>query len=180
MNFSRYSLPLLLASLLVVAGLTGCASPAERSAMVPTGIQLTKKFDASVSVKTGGGNETGAMDSSNISDADLKAAIEDAIAQNGVFKRVVQGAGGDYELSVSIVQLDKPMFGASFTVNLEAAWSLVKLADRSVALRKSIRSSHTATMGDAVVGVTRLRLAVEGAVRKNIEQGLQDVSQLAL
>lgn len=180
MNLSRLSLSLALAALVSVTGLSGCASPADRAAMVPTGIRITQKHDSAVAVHTGGGSTTGAMDSSNIADADLKAAIEDAISQSGVFKRIVQGNGADYELTVNIVQLDKPTFGASFTVNLEAGWTLVKLSDRSVALRKTITSSHTATMGDAFAGVTRLRLAVEGAVRKNIEQGVQEISQSRL
>ena len=45
-------------------------------------------------------------------------------------------------------------------------------------MRESIKSSHTATMGDAFIGVTRLRLAVEGAVRENIRQGILEISKL--
>lgn len=176
MTCSRLCLPLALAALISVVGLSGCASPADRAAMVPTGIRITQKHDSAVAVRTGGGSATGAMDSSNISDTDLKAAIEDAISQTGAFKRIVQGNGADYELTVNIVHLDKPAFGTSFTVTLEAGWTLIKLSDRSIALRKTIASSHTATMGDAFAGVTRLRLAVEGAVRKNIEQGIQEIS----
>jgi hypothetical protein len=133
-----------------------------------------------VAVQTGGGSETGAMDSSNITDEDLKAAIEESIKNSRVFRSIVQGKDSDYELAVSIVQLDKPVFGLSFSVNMEASWVLVKQSDRSVAMKTSIRSSHTATFGDAAVGVTRLRLAVEGAARKNIEQGLQAISALTL
>lgn len=180
MSPSRLSLTLLLSAVVAVSGLSGCASPADRAAMVPTGIRIAQKHDSAITVHAGGGSETGAMGSSNIADADLKAAIEDAIKQTGVFKQIVQGKSADYELTVNIVQLDKPVFGASFTVNLEAGWTLVKISDRSVALRKSVTSSHTATMGDALAGVTRLRLAVEGAVRKNIEQGILEISQAKL
>lgn len=176
----RIAAPLLIAGCLAVAGLTGCASPAERSAMVPASLAVTQKHDASVAVKTAGGSATGAMDSSNVSDADLKAAIEEAISKHGVFKQIVQGKGSDYELSVTIIQLDKPLLGASFTVTLEAAWTLTRLSDRSTVLRKSIRTVHTVGMGEAFVGVTRLRLAVEGAVRSNIQQGLEDISRLRL
>ena len=165
---------------LLLATLTGCSSPANREAMTTGQLPISQKHEVSVSVKTSGGADTGAMDSSNISDADLKAAIEDSIAQNAVFKRIVQGRGGDYELTVSVASLDKPIFGASFTVNFEAGWTLTRLADRSIVYRKAIKSSHTATMGDAFVAVTRLRLAVEGAVKNNIAQGLKDISNLKL
>ncbi len=76
--------------------------------------------------------------------------------------------------------MSKPMFGASFTVNMEAAWSLSEQKTKKVVMRDSIKSSNTATMGQAFVGVTRLRLAVEGAVRKNIRLGLMGVSKLKL
>jgi len=172
-----------LLTLLLVAGavaLTGCATPATKEAMTAGNITPVNKHPYSVSVKASGGTETGAMDSSNVSNADFKAAIESSIVQSGLFKQVVQGDGGDYELTVNIVQLSKPTIGFNFTVNMEAAWSLTKVSDKSVVMRKVIRSSHTATMGDAFAGVTRLRMAVEGAAKKNIELGLQEVSKLEL
>jgi hypothetical protein len=97
-----------------------------------------------------------------------------------LFKSVLQGKNGDYELTVTVAQLTKPVFGASFTVNMEAGWALTKVADRTVAMRKVVKSSHTATMGDAVVGATRMRMAIEGASRNNIAQGLQAIAELNL
>lgn len=47
-------------------------------------------------------------------------------------------------------------------------------------MRKSITSSYTASMGDSLVGVTRLRLAVEGAARNNIKQGLEAIAAMNL
>ena len=167
-----------LVAMAVVLG--GCASPASRDAMSTDKLSVARKHAYSVSVETRGGGETGAMGSSNISNADLKGAIEQSIGQTGVFRSVVQGKGGDYELTVTVTQLTKPMFGMSFTVTLETAWSLVKTSDRSVALRRAISSSHTAGAGDSMVGVTRLRLAVEGAARKNIAQGLEAIAALSL
>lgn len=148
--------------------------------MVPQTLGTTQTHPFSVRVQSTGGSDTGAMDSSNIADADLKSAIEDAVVRNKVFKSVVQGNEGDYELSVRVTSLTKPLIGFSFTVEMEAAWSLVKLSDRSVVMRKSVRSAGTATAGDSLVGVTRLRMAVEAAARENISQGLQAVSATKL
>jgi len=170
---------LLLAAAATIA-LTGCSSPANRSAMTPQDLTLAKHHPYSLKVQTGGGSETGAMDSANIADADLKAAIEDAVTQSKLFKSIVQGAGDDYELSVSVTSLTKPVFGATFTVEMETAWSLQRTSDRSIVMRKAIQSSGTATMGDAFVGVTRLRLAVENAARENIKQGLKEIAELKL
>jgi len=51
---------------------------------------------------------------------------------------------------------------------------------KKIFMRKAIKSSHTATMKEAFVGVTRFRFAVEGAIRKNIESGLMAISKLEL
>lgn len=165
---------------IAVVVLSGCASSANREAMTAQDMQVAKRHERTVVVKTTGGSETGAMDSSNIADADFKAAIEDSIKNSKVFQSVVQGKESDYDLSVSIVQLEKPVFGLTFTVNMEAAWVLVKQSDRSVVMKKSVKSTHSASFSDAAAGVTRLRLAVEGAAKKNIEQGLQAISTLSL
>lgn len=170
----------LLLGILLSIGLSGCSSPANREAMTPQNLVVGKHYPYSVQVKTSGGMETGAMDSSNISDADLKLAIEDAISQSKLFKSIVQGSDGNYELSVRVVSLSKPVFGATFTVEMEGAWSMTKVSDKSVALRKSIKSSGTATMGDAFAAVTRLRLAVEHAAKDNIAQGLKAIGELNL
>jgi hypothetical protein len=179
---NRRPLPHVLALLFaaLVLALTGCASPASREAMTVPASATTNKFPNSVTAAVTGGSETGAMDSSNISNADFKAAIEKSIVDTALFKTVVQGKGGDYELNVMITKLSKPLFGASFTVELEAGWSLIRSSDKAVMMRKSISSTSTATMGDAFAGVTRLRLAVEGAARQNIIQGLQAISALDL
>lgn len=162
------------------AALAGCATPAHKENMSAVPAAAVRKMPYSVRVETRGGAETGAMDSSNVSNADLKAALESSISASGLFKSVVQGQNGDYELTVTVTQLEKPLFGGAFTVTLETGWSLVKVSDRSVALRKAVRSSHTATMSDSFVGVTRLRLALEGAVRNNIAEGLQAISALPI
>jgi hypothetical protein len=61
-------------------------------------IASTKKNPYSVSVKTGGGNETSALGSSEISNNDLRAAIEKSVTRSSLFREVVQGKNGDYEL----------------------------------------------------------------------------------
>lgn len=165
------------ASILILGA---CASPADRSAMTPQNLIISKHHPYSLGVQTSGGAETGALDSSNIANADLKAAIELAVTQSQLFKRIVSGNDGDYELSVRVISLSKPLFGGTFTVDMETAWSLTKVSDRSVAMRKSVKSSGTATMSDAFAAVTRLRLAVEAASRNNIEQGIKAIAELNL
>jgi hypothetical protein len=149
--------------------------------MAPSEVKTTgKQHAASVGVEVAGGSETGALDSSNIANADLRGAIESAITQSRLFDKVVQAPSGDYALTVTIIQLSKPMFGGTFTVDLEAGWSLVRATDKRAIWRQVIKTSGTATMSDSFVGVTRLRMAVEAAARANVQQGLGAIATQSL
>jgi len=178
-RFARFLWATSLAATVIM--LSGCAAPANQQAMaVSEPVKIVKQHPFTVSVTTSGGSETSSMGSSAIANADLKAAIEKSILESKVFKEVVQGNAGQYQLNVAVTQIDKPTFGASFTVTLETAWSLVRTSDKQVIWRKAITGAHTATMSDAFVGIKRLQLAVEGAARANIEQGLGGVSEAVL
>ncbi len=163
-----------------VAMLSGCASPASKEAVVVHDIQIVNHHQKTVSIMTQGGGETGSVDVPNISNPDLAAAIEESIVESGLFTQVIHGNDSDYLLSVTIISMTKPMFGFSFTVRMEAAWSLVNKETKEAVMREAVTSSYTATAGQAFAGVTRLRLAVEGAVRENIKSGLMKISQLQL
>jgi len=164
----------------ITSGLSGCASPATKDAMILHSIPDLPRHQKTVAIRTQGGSETGAIDSSNISNSDFAKAIEESIIENNLFTEVIHGSGFDYVLNVTIINVSKPLFGTSFTVDMETAWSLANPTTRNVVMRESIRSSYTATMGDAFVAVTRLRLALEGAARENIHRGLIAISKLQL
>lgn len=173
--------PVFLALLVTAAAVvSGCSSPAQKEAVVTHGLSISQQHQKTVSIRTQGGSETGAMDLPSISDGDLAAAIEESIIENRLFTRVIHGNDSDYLLSVAIVNMSRPVFGASFTVTMEAAWSLSEQGTNKVVMRDSIESHYTATMGQALIGATRLRLAVEGAVRENIKTGLINISKLQL
>ena len=117
---------------------------------------------------------------SQVSDSVFSQALVESITKSQVFTRVIEGKGGDYLLTVSLVSMEQPSFGASFTVKMEAGWSLKNNTTGAAVWQESVRSEHTATMGDAFVGTERLRLATEGAARNNIKQGLGKISKLKL
>jgi len=54
------------------------------------------------------------------------------------------------------------------------------LEPKQVVWHKALTSGHTAPFSAAFVAATRLRLAMEGAARMNIEQAIQEISQLRL
>jgi hypothetical protein len=156
--------------------LGGCAASMTHENMVPPTIATAKKHAATVSLDARGGSDEGLKISNNT----LKQALAESITKSQVFSKVVEGSGGRYLLTVSMSNLEQPMFGASFTVKMEAGWTLRRADTGAAVWQESIKSEHTATMGDAMVGVTRLRMATEGAARNNIANGLAKISQLNL
>ena len=168
-------------SLLVLSAVFGgCATPANYEGMVPPVIETEKKHPQTVSAMVTGGKETDTIGKSQISDTAFAQALTEAITQSKTFSRVVQGKGADYLLTVIIFSMDQPNFGLSFTVKMEAGWMLKRVENGQTVWRESIKSEHTATIGDAFVGATRLRLATEGAAKNNIAQGLAEISKLNL
>jgi hypothetical protein len=146
--------------------------------MTVSGFDSANKHPQTVSVSTGGGQDTSAMGKSQIADADFAKAISDSISNAKTFSQVIQGKGADYLLNVTIFNMDQPSFGLSFTVKMEAGWTLRKADTGAVVWQESIKSEHTATTSDAFAGVERLRLANEGAAKDNIAKGLSKLSAL--
>jgi hypothetical protein len=167
-----------------IAGLlfmSGCASPAQSSAMVATPVGSVTKHVQSVSMNVTGGSETSAAMASQISSTDFAAALKQSIEQSGLFAKVEPNGGSDdYHLEVAIVRLQQPMFGLNMTVVIETNWTLTRQNDHYTVWQKAIVTSHTAKTGEAFAGVKRLRLANEGAARDNIHDALTQLAALTL
>ena len=72
------------------------------------------------------------------------------------------------------------MVGLDMTVTTTVQYILTDSGSGEVVLDKRVLTPYTATMGDAFVGTTRLRLANEGSARKNIEGLLDELSKLEI
>jgi hypothetical protein len=160
--------------------ITGCATASKPEAMVVGKIELAKKHAATLSLKVTGGSETSSAGSSKISNADFTTALTNSITSSELFSKLLDAASSDYHLDVMIARLDQPMMGFNMTVTLETNWKLTRKSDGSVVWQRAIPSTFKATMDDAFAGVTRLRLANEGAARTNIEAALKEMAALDL
>lgn len=169
-----------LLTLPAMAFMAGCATPAKVANMVPQDYSLAAKHPQSVHVDIYGGEETNPMLASKISDHDFKDALVLAIQKSKAFSSVVEIDGADYRLEVSIANLSQPMAGIDMTVTLSSFWKLTKVGATEPVWDDTVYSTYTAKFGDALVGITRLRLATEGAGRENIKEGLRLVSELEL
>ena len=172
---TKFSAFRLLALVAVAALIGGCAAPMTHENMVAPVAAGGRHHAGTVGIDVSGGASEGLK----ISNDTLKKAIAESIEKSQTFSKVVEGSGGSYLLTVAISSLQQPSFGGAFTVKMEAGWTLKRASGQTV-WQESIQSQHTATMGDAVVAVTRLRLATEGAARNNIAAGLAKIGQLNL
>jgi len=158
--------------------LGACASAAKPEKMIPDEVELARHFPESVRVVAGGGQDTNALWMSAIATKDFVTALSTAIEQTGLFSSVVRGPeGGDYQLEVLIVDLYRPAAGFNMTVTLTTSWKLTHVATGRVVVQEFIDTPYTATVGQAFVATTRIRVANEGAARENIKQGLERLSQ---
>lgn len=178
MNFIRQSLACCLVTASFLLG--GCATATKSTDMVATPATAVTKHAGAVTVNVTGGSETSPMWKSMVSDTDFADAIRASIKQSGLFAAIGAGTASDYQLDIQLVRLVQPSFGASFKVTLETSWFLKSSHDQKMIWQKSVTSSHTATMGEAFAGVTRLRLATEGAVRENIKDAIVQMGTLTL
>lgn len=179
-SFCKYPWPSISVLCAVVALIWGCATPATREGMAPARVETAKTHAQTVSVTVTGGKETETAGTPQVSDAAFRDALVNSIRSSQVFSGVIEGKGGDYLLTVTLYSMQQPVFGLSFTVTMEAGWTLQRAIGGAPVWQELIKSAHTATTSDSMVAVTRLRLATEGAAKKNIQQGLAKISQLTL
>jgi len=164
------------ASILAIA-LSGCASPAMHENMVVSGEQLRvvvpgSKFHNKISkITVTGGSETIPIWTSQVSSESFQLALSESLNKAGLATEQ-----GPYSLNANLVALDQPLLGVGMTVRASVDYKIKDEATGSVLFDETIDSAYTATMSDAVIGVKRLRLANEGAIRRNIEQFLKKIN----
>lgn len=170
--------PVLLSCLAILVLLAGCGSvPATSEGMAAGSYDVAQQHPYSVEVVTSGGEAASTSRPAHITDAVLAQAIEEAILASGVFNEVRPAPPTEYRLSVHLFSLEHPTAGFKASANMEAGWTLKRLADDQIIWRESIASLGSAT---AFGGRDRMRLVTEAAARNNIQQGIQRLSELDL
>lgn len=164
--------PVLLGTILL---LSACASGAVPGAMVPPVSQQTLIGDTSrlrqgieVSGVTGG-RETNPLWTSQVSNE----AFSEALRQSLAIHALLSSNNAPYRLDAQLFDMAQPLMGFNMTVRARARYRLARVADGSVVHESEVDSSFTATAASSALGVERLRLANEGAIRENIRQFLE-------
>jgi hypothetical protein len=161
-------------------GLGGCSinATADKMAYKPQTVVSPKQKELidNVGVATvTGGKKMNIMVSSQIDNPEFKAALETSLKNANLYHKL---SGARYKLSSTIMKLDQDGFGLNLAVALLVDYQLDDVIANKTIYKKSILTRHTATFSDSAVAMTRLRIANEGAARKNIQQLISDIDHI--
>ena len=162
--------------------ITGCASPARVDQMTASGglsrtVAQDSPLKGSIGIKeVTGGRETNPMWVSSVSSVDFESALEDSLLSAGLLNPVP--SSGRFQLIADLVRLDQPMFGFDLTVTATVRYSVVERRTGKEIYSRVIPTPFTATVSDAFLAVTRLKIANEGTIKKNIEALIAELVKL--
>lgn len=157
--------------LAVLVAVSGCASEARIGAMTVPVSPDTVIGDSSPlrnAIRVGtvtGGSETNPLWKSNVSNENFRAALEQSLALHAM----TAPDRGRYLVNAELVSLDRPLGGFDLTVTAKAHYTVIATGSQAVKLDTTMETPYTANFSDSVLGVERLRLASEGAMRANID-----------
>ena len=155
---------------LLAAALTACASASKPGAMVAELTEATIIDESSVlreNIAVGdvsGGKETNPLWTSEVSSEDFAEALRLSFTSHAMLAM----GESQYRLDAELVKLKQPFAGFNMTVTSIVAYTLTDVATGKVVYKDTVEEAYTAKVGDAFMGVQRLRLANEGSIKGNI------------
>jgi hypothetical protein len=177
---NRIKLGMLISIIAVALFGGGCAMNARPEKMTPCSFGLVNKHPQTVSLHVFGGGPSGFNHPTEISDADFLSALTKAVQESQVFSQIAADSDAAYILTVNIAYSANKDVGFDMKDTLTATWELRSTHPNGVVWKDIITTDFTSKFGDALDGGKRFRLAREGAARKNIQTGLQEISALEL
>jgi hypothetical protein len=161
--------PLAAAGLLALAG---CASAADPTAMAVTAQANERPFPqplqhAMCVRDVTGGEKTNPMWVSKVDNDGFKLALNNSLGSSGL--AAADDASCHYKVDVNLLGLSQPGMGFDMTVTSHVNYKVFDTSGQPLVL-ETIDTPYTATVGDAFVGVERLKLANEGSIRVSIQK----------
>ncbi len=173
----------LIFSTLILAGsltLVGCASNADinqmTSANKPVEQVRNHNLVNNIAVEQViGGKETNPLWTSQINNTNFKEALIRSLKIANLYQDV---SGAKYKLDANLIKLGQPLFGFNLTVDCQVHYSLLDVQSNRKIFDKDITTSYTAKLNDSLYAPARLKIANEGAARKNIQEFIKEIYQL--
>ncbi len=157
---------------------SGCAQRPEVAAMVPdinTASSVSSPKTIAIS-RALGGEETNLFMISEIDNEGFRKALKIALEKSGLFRIVFIDMSGDYVLYPKIVYQD--LFpGLSMRSVFKVDYRIVDSWTEKELWQQRVVSTYDAPLSEALYGVSRVRKAHEGSVRKNIQSLLAQLSE---
>jgi len=150
--------------------LSGCASSADPGAMVITSQASAKPFPErlqhAMCVRgVTGGEETNPLWASKVDNKGFQTALSSSLDGAGL---TASADKCSYPIDVNLLGLSQPSIGFDMTVTAHVNYKVYDPSGQPYLL-ETVDSPFTATVSDAFVGVERLKLANEGAIRTSIQ-----------
>lgn len=163
-------------SMLAVAMLVGCATPASQQSMSVTTQDTPTALNANLKGKMAvgnvvGGEETNGMWMSKVDAKSFRAALDKSIAVAGYKSNDTTAA--KYSVDADLQALDQPFGG--FTMDVVST-VLYKITGDGKQIQFPVTATGTASTSDAFIGSERLRIANERSIKENIKQFLLKLS----
>jgi hypothetical protein len=160
----------LIALLITVGSLFGCATPATQQAMIinKSDVNITEnqktKLKGSIEVvSVTGGKETNPLWTSQVDSKTFKGALEDSLTIVGYRS---QDKNPKFKIDANLLELDQPLFGLTFSVKSNVNYT-ISYENKSQII--PISATGQATPSDAFIAIERLKIANERAISENIK-----------
>lgn len=162
--------------------LAGCATPARIEQMSATSSAQHRTTNTplrnNLAIKDiTGGTETNPMWVSKVSSSDFEEALEASLKSAGL---LADRQAGDFVLTADLMKLEQPFIGIDMTVTSSVRYMVVERATGKTVFDSTLTTPYTAKFSDALIGMERLKLANEGAIRTNIGELLSRLVQLKI
>jgi hypothetical protein len=120
-----------------------------------------------------GGSETNPLWMSNVSNNDLRSALESSLKAFSYLADDPDRA--NLQVSASIVDLQRPLAGLDLTVTSKVHYTVSPAGGGAPLYDNTVAASGTATFSDALIAVERLRMANEASIKANIASFIEQL-----
>lgn len=118
---------------------------------------------------------------SDIDNSRTADVVMPMIGVSGTFPGIEDNSGAQYLLKIRILKVDTPSFSVRMTVGMKAIWTLYDTAGKTELLHEKIHSTYTGGVFEGgFIGANRVRVAMEGAARENIQIGMGMLESMSL
>lgn len=179
----KIALPVVSSLVLGAVLLSGCAATARSDHMAVTATpqqrMVVTALRGNVAVlEVSGGQANSRPWTSKVDTGQFAEALALSLGDAGLL--AADPASARYALSARMERLEQPLTGMHLTVTATVSYSLVERASGSELLHRTYTLPYTASFGDTIGALDRMRLANEGAVKVNIAALTDDLVALPL